>query len=94
MILNQQKRMQKSAVTQVNFGRFAQALLDIREEGRQFAKDVSTFQNLKMPLDRLVADTDNLRRFRVVPILTVLVRDDLGQLAPLLAGQMSLSKQR
>jgi hypothetical protein len=82
--------MEKTSVAQIEFGRLAEPLLNIRVIGRQLAQNVSSLQDLNVSLNGLVADANNFRSFCMIPILTVLVGDDLRESATLFVSEVSL----
>jgi hypothetical protein len=86
--------VEQAAVAQVDLCGLAQPFLQVDVEGRQLPQQVSSFQDFHVPLNGLVAHSDDLTRLRMVPVLPVLVGDELNETTPLLVAQVRFGQQR
>ena len=69
--------MEEAAVAIVDFWCFPEPLANVHVERRKLPQDEGSFKDFDVALNGLVIDPDDFGRFRVVPMLTMVVRNQL-----------------
>ena len=69
--------MEQAAVSIKDLGRFAKSFANIDVEWWKLSQDEGAFEDFDVALDRFVVDSDNFGGFRVVPVLAMVVCNQL-----------------